>query len=242
MEDRAPVFMLVGAAMLALLLGALFWIRSGAPGIPESPEPGKVQVKPAGPARGGIPEQRAAAPAKPVPPPPPVAEERAQPPTGTPKPIKETEEGWEFTADDIKASSRKVFLGLGQYRPHSGQEFEVELLLDAPPLESVTLVLAYDPEYLEFVNGSAKSVGRAFRKGIEANADASNGRLAFVQVGTPGQKNVLACSNEKVAVFRMRAKKPGNTTLAPADKGVSFTNGQGHDEEYQVSGGSVQID
>ena len=254
MEDKTPVYVIAAIVVVGALLGLLLWLRSGAPAgsEPEDRQPlaAKAAAKPeprqrTGLSGGGEPTAPAepASPARqtgtgPAPRPAP-----SRPATGATDPGKPArEEGWEFTPDDIKLSNRKIFLSVGDYRVAQGQDVEFELLLDAPPLESATLVFTYDPTALEYVEDSAKGVGRAFRKGVECHTDPATGRLAIIHVGMPGKKNVLASMNEKVITFRMKALKPGPTALKPAVEGISFTNGQGRDEEFQVTGGAVRIE
>ena len=95
---------------------------------------------------------------------------------------------------------------------------------------------------MEFVPKSAKPVGKNFVNGIEFYADQAKGRMVLIHSGLPGAKNLKAVNGDEIAVFRMVAKKAGETTLTFPPKGVGFTNARGEDEEYEILGGSIVID
>lgn len=246
-DDRTLVVVAVGGGLALALLGLLLWLRGPSAG-PE--RPGATPVPP--PEPGVAVPAAAAAGAESVPAVTPAAREPTAPAateiTPVPKPeARATAEAdangvpWEFTQEDLKTVGRGVRLDMGDYRVAVGTEVEIALVLEAPPLESVTLVMLYDKDVLQFVDGSAKPVGPVFRRGLEFYCDPATSRLALIHSGVPGQKNLLAAANEKVVTFRFKALKAGSTALRTADKGVSFTNAAGTAEVVNLSGGRVVV-
>lgn len=203
-----------------------------------APEPVPVPLPPAA----------TVAPAPKVPPPAvrvetPLAAASAKPASAAPAPEWQPQPEAQFDAEDVKQAGRGASLDLGNYSVRAGEVFDVKLVLDGPPLESMTLILNYDTQYLEAVPDSGKPVGKVFRQGIEYYVDNKKGRLALIHAGMPGMKNMNAAAREVIARFQMRAKAPGKVTLTPGmgDKGIDFTNGKMQEERFSITGGGVEI-
>ena len=146
-----------------------------------------------------------------------------------------------FTPEDLAQSGRGVRVELGKYEAAVGSEFEVEIRMVSPALESCTLVMQYDQGALAVVPGSAVPVGAQFRSGIECYAAEGSGKLVIIQAGTPGSKNLDASVGGTASVVcRMRALRAGVTHLLVLPES-SFTNGRGEEETYEVSGGEVGV-
>jgi hypothetical protein len=147
-----------------------------------------------------------------------------------------------FTAADLAPENMFVRVDLGNYSIDKGGDMDVRLALTAPGLESLAIVLEYDPNLLAFVEGSAEPVGNTFRRGIEFHANPARGKLVLMHDGVPGAKNTQLVSGEVVARFTMRALEAGTTQLLPAGNGYSFTNGRGVDiQDCRISGGRIEI-
>jgi hypothetical protein len=147
----------------------------------------------------------------------------------------------DFTAEDMVQCGRGVRIGLGTYGAAAGSEFKVEVRITSPALESCTLVLQYDKGVLAVVPGSVAPAGPQFRSGIEGYAAESSGKLVVIHAGTPGRKNLDASAGSGVSVVcRMRALRAGVTRLLVLPES-SFTNGRGEEENYEVTGGEVNI-
>ncbi len=148
-----------------------------------------------------------------------------------------------FSAEDINKKDMNVEINLGDYRAVAGEEFEVNVRMHAPALESMTLLMEYDPEVIEYVANSAKAVGKAFRRGIEFYADNQKGRMVLLNSGIPGAKNMNVCDGGSIASFRVLAKAPGETQLQFPEMGMTFINGRGEEiDQYDIRGGSVVVD
>ncbi len=146
-----------------------------------------------------------------------------------------------FTPEDLAQCGRGVRVELGKYEAAVGSEFEVEIRMVSPALESCTLVMQYDQGALAVVPGSAVPVGAQFRSGIECYAAEGSGKLVIIQAGTPGSKNLDASVGGTASVVcRMRALRAGVTHLLVLPES-SFTNGRGEEETYEVSGGEVGV-
>ena len=166
-----------------------------------------------------------------------------------PKPGKQTapeQETWErtpsvdFTPDELDRAGEGAQVNLGDYRVRKGDVFDLKIRLTAPPLESVTLLLNYDPDMIEFIDDSARPLGPFFRQGIEFYVDEAIGRAVLIHSGIPGKKNMNSATGTPVAAVRVRALDAGDCTvdLAP---GTTFTSGRGADEEFSVYGGAIHI-
>ena len=251
MQDKTTAIV-IGCALLAgVMLLLLVWFRGGVP------SPGPVEPDASG---------RAEAPRPPPTPitPPEAAGDDTPTPESTdadgstdaaaeepvPKPgrvilpgMPAIDETWEFTEGDLtEADRRDVEIDLGDYTVVPGEEFEVAVYLDAPPLQSFLLAMTYDMAMLRVVPESAKAVGGVFRAGIEFFEHPAGGRMAIMCATVPGQKNILAANDEQVAAFRMRALKAGETTIGIDTKGLNFDNGRGQREAHEIVGGKVVIE
>lgn len=232
---------LIIPAVLALGIGlivGIFVFRANRSAPPTGPGPNI----PSAPAR----PQRVPAPQQPAPPKPaehrpgpaaktPVVSEpeetvespQSKGPTSPVPPVGE-EDSWEFTREDLDAAvGRTVSVELGRYRVRVGEVFDVQVILDAPPLQAVVLAMKYDPDFLEPVPGSAVSVGSVFRKGVEFFTKPGQGRMALFCATFPGKKNVLAAVRAEVARFKLRALKAGTTQIEADTKGLKCLDGRG---------------
>ncbi len=248
------------AAGVAVLLGLFFVLRGMRRTLPAAPS-GQVPgaVLPAGgegsavpPARGAAADDRGAASA------PGQAEGGGHPSRGGTSgagvpadPAAQAAQGgssepWrrrppiEFTAEDLAQCGRGVVVDLGEYRAAAGEEFTVALRLTAPALESLTLVLGFDPSVVVPVPGSAVPLGPVFRDGIECYSGRGGGTLVLIHTGVPGKKNLDAGRETAAVAWRMRALQSGATKLSVLPQS-SFTNGRGEDEPYEVRGGDVRV-
>lgn len=252
MQDRTTAIV-VGCALLAgVMLLLLVWFRGGAP------EPGPVEPASSGDQGEALPPRpkQVTAPGR-------VADDTAAPEptdgdestdTVTEKPAAKPgrvilpgmpviDETWEFSeADLVEADRKDVKVDLGDYTVVPGEEFEVAVFLDAPSLQSFLLAMTYDLEMLQVVPESAKAAGGVFRAGIEFFQHPEGGRMAIMCATVPGQKNILAAKDEKVATFRMRALKAGVTAIGIDKKGLNFDNGRGEAELCEIVGGKVVIE
>ena len=249
MHDRTTAAVIGCALAAGLMLLLLVWFRGGAPS-PEPSAPERAEAAPPAPqpvASAQRPEDDVPAP-KPTdadtPGEQPVQEEPKAPPGRVILPgLPAIDETWEFSEEDLAQADREdVKIDLGDYTVVSGEEFEVEVYSDSPPLQSFLLAMTYDQAMLQAVPGSEKAVGKVFRAGIEFFQHPEGGRMAVLCATVPGQKNVLAAGNEKVATFRMRALKQGVTTIGIDKKGLNFTNGRGESELCEIAGGKVVIE
>lgn len=151
------------------------------------------------------------------------------------------EPSFEFFPEDRKFCGKGVSLDLGDYHVGVGEEFGVEISLEAESMESFMLVLKYDPELLAIVPDSAQAVGRVFRRGIEFNYKQDRGLAAIIHRGIPGQRNLLKANGETVVSFRMTALAEGETKLRVPPKGAGFGNAIGAEEKHVIVGGTVLI-
>ncbi|NOY80552.1 MAG: hypothetical protein GXP31_06060 [Kiritimatiellaeota bacterium] len=146
----------------------------------------------------------------------------------SPVPPVEEAESWEFSVEDLAAAvGRTVSVELGTYQVRVGDEFEVHVILDAPPLQAVVLAMKYDPTSVEPIPGSAVSVGPVFRKGVEFFIQPAQGRMALFCATFPGKKNVLAAAGLEVARFKLRARKKGTTQITADTRGMKCLSGSG---------------
>lgn len=249
MDDRTPIYVVLAAAAVVVMLVLLYWLRSAAP--EPGPEPANRReptATRARPPRQSVTDDRPSGVGAPGPGAP-GSTEPVEPTRDTPAPTADEdlvagkEDGWEFTAADLADSDRPVYLDLGNYQAGIGDEFDVQLFLEAPALTAMTLVLRYDTELLDVVPDSAEAVGRVFRGlPLEFYVNAAEGAVGLFLARGTGLKNMLASRNEQVAVFRMRAKKEGTAVLrAHEDGGIEFTNARGALASCEVSGGMVVI-
>lgn len=151
------------------------------------------------------------------------------------------EEPVEFAAEDVKPAGEGVTVDLGDHTIRAGEEFSVEVRLNAPPLESFTLVLKFDPLIVEPVAKSGKPVGKTFRKGLEYYVDAASGSVGVIHSGLPGMKNLNAATGEPACVFRLKGKASGETRLVTDAAACSFVNGRGEEERVTLHGGQVKV-
>ncbi len=148
----------------------------------------------------------------------------------------------EFTAEDARYAEKPIAVNLGNYRVRKGDEFEVAVQVQAPALESFTLLMNYDPELLECLPDTAHPVGKSFHMGIEFYADQQKGKMVLINAGLPGAKNINPTDNQTVAVFRMVAKGEGQTQIICPETGVNFTNAIGREVvNYKINGGAISI-
>jgi hypothetical protein len=169
-------------------------------------------------------------------------------PTAETKPLPDinellAEKGYiQFTADDAHGANDPIMVNISDYRVAKGDEFEVSVRLQAPALESMTLLMNYDPALLEYLPETARVVGKSFHLGIEFYADQQKGRMVLINSGLPGAKNIYPTGNEVIAVFRMVAKEAGQTQITFPESGVSFTNAVGRETtDYKINGGTITI-
>ena len=132
-------------------------------------------------------------------------------------------------------------MDLGTYRVRVGDEFEVHVRLDAPPLQAVVLAMKYDPALLEPVAGSAVSIGPVFRKGVEFFSQPDQGRMALFCATFPGKKNVLSAVNAEVARFKLRAKQQGTTQISVDPKGMKCLSGKGDSLPVDFISADIEI-
>ena len=138
-----------------------------------------------------------------------------------------TEPSLEFFPEDRELCGKGVSLGLGDYHVSVGEEFTVEVSLEAEDMESFLLVLEYDPKLLAIVPDSAEAVGRVFRRGIEFNYKQDRGLVAIIHRGTPGQRNLLKANGETAVSFKMTALTEGETKLTVPPKGADSARQRG---------------
>jgi hypothetical protein len=146
----------------------------------------------------------------------------------------------DFRAEDVAQCGQGVLIDLGNYEPSAGEEFEVGLRLTGPALESLTLQLRYDKDYLALVPGSVHPAGPQFRSGIECYAGRDGGTMILIHTGEPGKKNLDAGSGEVAVVWRMKAVQAGGTRVEVSERS-SFTSAEGEDETFRVVGGEVSV-
>ncbi len=145
-----------------------------------------------------------------------------------PVPPSEEADSWEFTQADLDAAvGRTVKVELGRCTVAVGGTVEVEVTLDAPPLQAVVVAMRYDQSLLEPVPGSAFSMGPVFRKGVEFFIDPAHGRMALFCATYPGKKNVLAAHHEVVARFAVRGKAVGTAHILADSQGMKCVAGNG---------------
>ena len=137
-------------------------------------------------------------------------------------------------------SKQRAKLDLGTHELNKGAEAEFRCQLAAPPLTELTLILQYNPFFLEYVPDSARPLGPAFRQPLEVTAGRAPGTLAIVSTGTPGAKNINSTGGEPVLSFRMRAKQTGQTTLRPGSS-CRVLGGGSSEVRMEIGGGSVTI-
>jgi hypothetical protein len=147
----------------------------------------------------------------------------------------------EFGPADLKEVGRGVVLDLGRYQARVGQEFDVVVRFEGPPLMIMVLGLDFDPTVVEVVFESARPVGSAVRSGIEFYADNTKGKLVLLPSGTPGMKNVNGGNGGPMAVFRMRGKAEGVAALTLTEGGAKFASGKGDEERAVLHGGDITV-
>lgn len=146
-----------------------------------------------------------------------------------------------FTEADLEAAGTGVTVLLENCMARVGEEFPVRVWLRAPALESMTLVMTYDPEMLEVIPGSAEPLERAICHGVEIYADQAKGKAIMIHSGTPGQRNFTASDGlAPLCGFRMRGKSAGTCALQVAAES-SFTNGRGEEETVEGRDGRITI-
>jgi len=253
MDDRTPILVVVAVLLAVGMAAVLYWLRSAAPdALPKpppvsKPAPTRTAVRERSPSvPGGDPQDDARARAS--------AEVRDARPDRTASDEKLIEDdgsaaadaaSWEFSAEELADTERPVYLDLGDYQVAVGQEFEVALFLEAPALSSLDLVMVYDKELLEAVEGSEQTHGRVLREGMLFRINDKTGHVGIFSKdhgGLPGKKNLFTARNERIASFRMRAEAEGATTLSfVEDRGISFKNGLGVERPHEVFGGRIVI-
>ena len=245
MTDKTSIFLAVGLTAVVLIWGLFYCFRPGRPEPSKSPHAPTDSVLEAAPQPAGQATQTAVVP----PTPPSKAELAPTKPAETAAKravvVEENvqEKSWDFTPEDLRAAEgRSVLVDLGEYTVQAGEEFDVSVFMDAPALQCALLAMKYDRELLEAVPDSGKAVGRVFRRGVEFFGDPATGRMALLCATLPGRKNILAAQDEKVAVFRMRAKKAGTATIEIDTKGVSFEAGNGKKLTLDCPPGKVLIE
>ena len=246
MTDKTSIFLAVGLTAVVLIWGLFYCFRPGRMEPSKSFHAPTDSVLEAAPRPANQAKQTAV-----VPPPAPgkveltptkLAKTAAKPAAAV---VEENvpEESWDFTPEDLRAAEgRSVLVDLGEYTVQAGEEFDVSVFMDAPALQCALLAMKYDRELLEAVPDSGKAVGRVFRRGVEFFGDPATGRMALLCATLPGRKNILAAKDEKVAVFRMRAKKAGTATIEVDTKGVSFEAGNGKKLTLNCPPGKVLIE
>ena len=183
-------------------------------------------------------------PTPPPPPPPPAIPAAAVPPR---TPDVAPMEPWReqpaipFLPEELRPNEKRYArLDLGTHEMKKGEEAEFRIRLVSPPLTELTLILSYDPFFLEYIPDSVRPLGPAFRKTIEVAAGQKPGTLALVSTGTKGAKNINDTSGEPVLGFKMRAKQTGQTTLRPGG-GCRLLGGGGTEVRIEIGGGTVTI-
>lgn len=157
-------------------------------------------------------------------------------------PDADPEPGWEFTEEELAAEVHELVRVSFVFEPAAvGEEFDVEVVMDGPPLQAVVLAMQYDPNVIEPVGGSAESVGQVFREGVEFFLHPGEGRMALFCARRPGKKNILAAANEAVARFRMRAVRAGEARIDVDETGVRFVGGSGAMLDYQIYPGVIRV-
>jgi len=171
---------------------------------------------------------------------PPVDSPVSPDPVGDPEP--QPEPSWEFTQEELDAEADAyVAVAIGKHRVAVGKEFDVQVLMEAPPLQAVVLAMEFDRAVVEPVSRSGKSVGDVFREEVEFFHHKTDGKMTLFCATRPGKKNVLPADNQVVARFRMRAKAVGTTLIGPDEKGIKFLGGSGRLLDYEFTDGEIVV-
>jgi hypothetical protein len=147
-----------------------------------------------------------------------------------------------FTGGDLAFADMAVRIDFGEYQVRKGEAFAIDVSLTAPVLTSLRIPLKFDTALLEIIEGSGEAVGSTLRHGVEFYADQKRGMIMILQNGLPGAKNTEFASDEVFVRFRMRAKEAGDTELAVMRERASFVNGRGDPVEFELVGGSIEIE
>ncbi|MBI4575582.1 MAG: hypothetical protein HY722_04890 [Planctomycetes bacterium] len=112
------------------------------------------------------------------------------------------------------ASGGRLALALPGTRPSVGDTVEVEVTLDAAAVHAAGFELVYDPAALEFLSADATGGSMAGAFAVSALRRGRPGRLVF-GVSLEGPRPGRPAAG-RLAVVRLRALRPGDTTLALA--------------------------
>ena len=146
-----------------------------------------------------------------------------------------------FTKENVEDKETTVYMDIGRYDVDSGDEFEVNITVTAPALANFSLMMEFDPEYLYYVADFVDAIGKTCRYGIDFYAQNDKGRMILISKGNPGAKHTEKVIDKTIAKFRMKARKPGITTLASASSGMILLDAFGNEMEYDVQGGEIKI-
>lgn len=163
------------------------------------------------------------------------------PPAEEPYPELVIVDSEEFTEADVIFSEQPVIVDLGEYTVQSGDEFDIDVSLSAPPLASFFMIFEFDKDVIQYVPETATRVGTVLQHDLEFHAHPKGGRIALINGGKPGSKNTSQANHDKAMTFTMRALQPGRVDLAFSEGNISFTNGHGEMMDYEVQGGTVWI-
>jgi hypothetical protein len=146
-----------------------------------------------------------------------------------------------LTEENVEGKETTVYMDIGRYDIDSGDEFEVNITVAAPELANFSLMMEFDPKYLDYVADSAIAVGKTFRYGIDFYAQNDKGSMILISKGDPGAKHTEKVIDKTVAKFRMKARKPGITMLVSASRGMILWDTFGNEMEYDIQGGEIEI-
>lgn len=147
----------------------------------------------------------------------------------------------EFNRSDLEGIDQPVRVDVGDYEATVDDELTLDIRVEAPALANFSVLMEFDPYYLEYLADSAKAVGDTFRTGIEFYAQNDRGRMILISSGFPGEKHTNPVAGEAVATFRMVMKKSGVTKINFPDEGLLFFNARGQRMKYTIKGGEIVI-
>lgn len=145
-------------------------------------------------------------------------------------------------AEDLAQVLDPVTIDFGNYVVAVGEEVEVSVQLDCPPLTELAIPLAFDNTKLRYVRDSARELDGTFKGRMEFYGRNDQGRLGLLVSGFPGMKNVEGAEQNRVMSFRMSALAAGTVDLEVLANAAHVRAVDGEPvENVQFVGGRIEI-